>query len=69
MTEDEAATVQCCGPEGCGYFNEEPRPARWCVGSKCMAWRTRREDYRYNEHGGLASGPRVISYCGLAGTP
>lgn len=39
MTEDEAKVTQCCGPEGCGYFNEEPRPARWCVGSACMAWR------------------------------
>jgi hypothetical protein len=39
MTEDEAKTKQCCGPEGCGYWNDQPRPARWCVGSACMAWR------------------------------
>lgn len=39
MTEDEAKMMQCCGPEGCGYFNDQPRPARWCVGSSCMAWR------------------------------
>lgn len=39
MTEDEAQVTQCCGPEGCGYFNDQPRPARWCVGSMCMAWR------------------------------
>lgn len=39
MTEDEAHMMQCCGPDGCGRHNDNPYPARWCVGSACMAWR------------------------------
>ena len=39
MTEEEAHLKQCCGPDGCGRHNEEPYPARWCVGASCMAWR------------------------------
>lgn len=42
MTEDEAHQTKCCGPEGCGRFNEQPYGARWCVGSGCMAWRWRK---------------------------
>lgn len=39
MTEDEAHMTQCCGPEGCGQFNDQPYAARWCTASRCMAWR------------------------------
>lgn len=43
MTEDEAGLKRCCGPEGCGEFNDKPTPERWCIGSQCMAWRTDNE--------------------------
>lgn len=39
MTENEAQITACCGPEGVGFFNDVPRPARWRVASQCMAWR------------------------------
>ena len=40
MTEEEAKTKRCCGPADCGHYNSKPYPARWCLGSECMAWRT-----------------------------
>lgn len=67
MTVEEAQMKVCCGPEGSGRFNEQPWPARWCVGPDCMAWRTAQigrvqegDEYKtYREEG----------YCGLAGKP
>lgn len=53
MTEEQAKTRRCCGPEGCGaypptppnYINEDgeeiayiPSNERFCIGSACMAW-------------------------------
>lgn len=73
MTEEEAKTTQCCGPEGCGYFNDQPRPARWCVASACMAWRETKAAHsaQYQPVGGSL---RTVDYpaegyCGLAGRP
>lgn len=39
MIEKEARQVQCCGTEGCGLHSDTPYRARWCIGSRCMAWR------------------------------
>ena len=35
MTEDEARTKRCCGPEGTGIPGDK---GRLCVGPECMAW-------------------------------
>lgn len=78
MTEDEAALKQCCGPAECGRQNDNPYPARWCVGSSCMAWR----DYGFRGKDGnwfvpsrewknshSSKGTEAHGYCGLAGYP
>lgn len=36
LTEKDARTTQCCGPEGCGFRDGT---SRTCVGSQCMGWR------------------------------
>ena len=36
VTESEAEGLQCCGPAGSGI---EHKGVRYCVASKCMAWR------------------------------
>lgn len=44
MTQDEAKQKWCCGPPGVGQpidGEESPQTARTCIGSMCMAWRTR----------------------------
>jgi hypothetical protein len=77
MTEDEARLLQCCGPEGAGHFNEKPYPARWCVGSSCMAWRTTGRQKFKAPNGTLADVDLtgngewidVGAFCGLAGAP
>ena len=54
MTEDEAKSLRCCGPAGCGtlinpHVEKFPKELlalvatefgspRWCIASKCMAW-------------------------------
>ena len=78
MTEDEAALKRCCGPDGCGHFNDNPFPARWCIGSACMAWRWNDPWTSQTEegHGGdivvrlkRKPGEPKLGYCGLAGAP
>lgn len=75
MTEDEATQKQCCGPEGCGVHNDLPYPARWCVGSPCMAWRwdltpAKAARLEGERTGTLVKEPIVASgYCGLVGAP
>lgn len=51
MTEDDADTMRCCGPEGCGERRIAQTPLlddsempdanapRYCIGPACMAWR------------------------------
>ena len=44
VTEEEAKTKRCCGPEGCGGNAEmhgwpNGHIVRFCIGSACMAWR------------------------------
>ncbi len=53
MTEEEAKTTRCCGPEGCGRVIRTDvvydaanvnaigfTTVRVCIGSACMAWRS-----------------------------
>lgn len=78
MTENEAQVTQCCGPDGCGYFNDDPRPARWCVASACMAWRWDEPWTGMTEEGSGGDLVYRISrkpgqprqgFCGLGGVP
>ena len=43
LTEDEAKTKRCCGPEGCGYTHTSATSTRagerYCIASACIAWR------------------------------
>jgi hypothetical protein len=71
MTESEAKSKRCCGPEGCGYAAQvhpdvmATEIMRYCVGSDCLAWRTRPIQKK------TTSGIVTVqdSYCGLAGKP
>ena len=69
LTEEEAKTKRCCGPEGTGivHFGGEDREwialwpgetkcdsQRFCIASQCMAWRLHNP---FDE----------IGFCGLAG--
>lgn len=72
MTEKEAKTKRCCGPEGAGIWAVEqiqiPNDAvlgygqqalvkmHYCTGPACMAWRWTVKDY-----------PAEGGHCGLAG--
>ncbi|MDE2105845.1 MAG: hypothetical protein KGL39_51965 [Patescibacteria group bacterium] len=69
MTEEEAKLKQCCGPEPCGFFNDNPYPARWCIASACMAWRSRNQ--RHNAFSRVSEGidGTTDGYCGLSGKP
>ena len=43
-TEDEAGSIRCCGPEGCGSnpnFYE-----RMCIASACMGWEWGKDGWR-----------------------
>jgi hypothetical protein len=61
LTEDEAKTKRCCGPDGCGapvfHVNSGEFLGRFCIGSACMAWQWR---------GNLEP---TLGFCGLAGKP
>lgn len=66
MTEEQAKTTRCCGPEGCGELQEEGRYlafTRLCIGSSCMAWRPTFVII-WNVGAETTGG-----YCGLAGAP
>jgi len=75
MTEDEAKTKRCCGPEGCGFVGNDKE--RYCIGSQCMAWRWIKidRDYKFgpaDDEGKmkvLSSPITEYGYCGLAGKP
>jgi hypothetical protein len=79
MTEDEAKTKACCGPEWCGKISDNALVRdfgvrRSCVGSVCMGWRTTAlGGTRYASSPDNAS-QRTETYpaqgfCGLAGQP
>lgn len=65
MTEDEARETRCCGPDHCGETHS-PDMRRYCVASKCMAWR-----WETVTKAGFV--PHDIEtdegYCGLGGHP
>jgi hypothetical protein len=66
VTQDQAKHMHCCGPQGCGRFDDATgyvagQNRRYCIGSKCMAWR-----WEVRERP-LAPEKRQ-GYCGLAGT-
>lgn len=63
-----ARTKQCCGPEPCGFFNDNPYPARWCVASACMAWRaTDNESGPVDPTRDRPPPSKPAGFCGLAG--
>lgn len=51
-TEEEARTMRCCGPLGCGQsakqagIQDDNDAGRYCIGSRCMAWRWTRVPFR-----------------------
>jgi hypothetical protein len=75
MTEEEAKTTRCCGPEGCG-IKKEPFNDRYCIGSACMAWRwddriavDRHSSWVVRDRYGEPEPAKPTGYCGLAGRP
>lgn len=82
MTEDEAKQRMCCGPQvvamaivitaPTGTVEVLPDAGR-CIGSACMAWRWRIEEFEAaQEHFDLcappgSTGPVIEGFCGLAG--
>jgi len=82
VTEDQAKTTRCCGPNGCGEVRDDMRglpdnAPRYCIGSACMAWRWELTDrgHRVFQTKGLevliqeAAPNKLTGYCGLAGKP
>lgn len=80
MTEQEAKTKTCCGPNivllgllvTTGKKISDPVGPMLCVGSACMAWRwtERRTPAGTNPAGGsFAAYGEDRGYCGLAGKP
>lgn len=69
FTESEANSQQCCGPEGTGLFNDIPYPARWCMASRCMAWRWYETNIKSEPGGMYEPNGETYGYCGLSGSP
>ena len=78
-TPEEAQSLRCCGPEGCGRkidaekAQQHPKlwrhgDGRYCIGPECMGWRI----FASLIHDGT---PRTVvhdgmaGFCGLAGEP
>lgn len=73
VTEAQALTLRCCGPEGCGDGTRETMNApylRRCIASACMAWRWA-TTYAGKPDGSFYGGsPRdsvTSGFCGYAG--
>lgn len=62
MTEEEAKTKDCCGPDDCGEHIYETLDdgrvqdtgQRFCAGSQCMAWRWS-DEYKLAADGSMFS--------------
>lgn len=79
MTEEQAKTKRCCGPENCGDVGNPDATGyrhRWCNGSACMAWRwfqpghdpdlgRQFPDLMQSD----LNARRDVGYCGRAGKP
>lgn len=65
MTEKEAETTRCCGPDGCGAAISIASNDRYCIGSSCMGWRWVPAPL----NGSLTVPDPTDGYCGLAGKP
>lgn len=68
MTESDAKTKRCCGPEGCGKRMSSKSPyfqdiGRHCIASECMAWRWNFADHPNPEDRKKFD---MEGYCGLA---
>ena len=72
MTEDEAKTKRCCGPEGCGdYIHKDTQRERYCIASECMAWQATDNECTNPTHDPNSTVVYVptfvpAGYCGLA---
>lgn len=51
VTTDDARTMDCCGPAGCGVWVNN---RRLCRGPSCMGWR---EDSHWGGYCGIAGPP------------
>ena len=79
VTEEEATNKLCCGPRA--VEDRSDGSTRRCVGSECMAWRTRHQwldnaqqqpDWVSYAPYAFEPGPgqeRDDGFCGLAGSP
>lgn len=57
VREKEAGGYRCCGPMGCGTVKSGPFDSRFCIGSRCMAW-------RWVDGENIPA--KTYGYCGLA---
>jgi len=78
VTEEEAKTKRCCGPNGCGRLQDDlsgspDNAPRYCIGSACMAWRHAPVSFtQVNDNGKtvqIEGRSYTDFYCGLAGKP
>ena len=70
VTEEQAKKVQCCGPQGCGFEHAAAAGGdgqRYCIGSRCMAWRW--TEPMVDGPDSYQSEPKPVGFCGLAGFP
>lgn len=73
VKEGQAGKVRCCGPENTGALIGDANGDyhRYCIGSKCMAWRWVSQASMNNPTrqpgAGIQTIKQEVGYCGLAG--
>lgn len=69
MTEDEAKTKTCCGPQlmARAMMSNDGSLIYGCIGSECMAWRWTASFPLPDDPPSLRA--RYQGHCGLAGKP